>query len=156
VFDEIGAELAADGENLVKKINGVFAFKVKVVKSYNNIVEAKWIVDAKNGKGKVEFDGEAEKVDATFQATDSDMFDLLSGKLNPQRAFLTEVLDIGLILDDLLHGNSRHVGVRAGQGCASQWYSGNPEETTHSWHYESKIFHLFRNGQRTVNNSFLM
>ena len=37
----------------------------------------------------MEFDGEAEKVDATFQATDSDMFDLLSGKLNPQRAFLT-------------------------------------------------------------------
>ena len=55
MFDEIGAELAADGENLVKKINGVFAFKVKMVKNYNNIVEAKWIVDAKNGKGSERF-----------------------------------------------------------------------------------------------------
>ena len=42
--------MAADGENLVKKVNGVFAFKVKADKSKGG-VEGKWIVDAKNDKG---------------------------------------------------------------------------------------------------------
>ena len=83
LFDGIRDELEADGANLVKKVNGVFAFKVKG----DHGGEAKWIVDAKHGKGDVVFDGEAVP-DATLQATDSDMFDLLSGKLNPQIAFL--------------------------------------------------------------------
>lgn len=42
-----------DGANLVKKVKGIFGFKVKD----SNGNEALWIVDAKNGSGKVEFEG---------------------------------------------------------------------------------------------------
>ena len=48
--------------------------------------EATWIVDAKNGKGKVEFNGKA-KPDVTFTTSDADLFDLMRGELNPQKAF---------------------------------------------------------------------
>ena len=83
IFDGISGALDADGEDLVKNVKGIFAFKVKRDKGGG---EATWIVDAKNGKGKVEFGGKA-KPDVTFQASDSDLFDLMSGKLNPQKAF---------------------------------------------------------------------
>ena len=82
IFDGISGALDADGEDLVKNVKGIFAFKVKGDKGG----EATWIVDAKNGKGKVEFNGTA-KPDVTFQMSDSDLFDLMSGKLNPQKAF---------------------------------------------------------------------
>ena len=82
IFDGISAALDADGEDLVKSVKGIFAFKVKGDKGG----EATWIVDAKNGKGNVEFNGKA-KPDVTFQTSDSVLFDLMSGKLNPQKAF---------------------------------------------------------------------
>jgi len=89
IFDGISGALDADGEDLVKNVKGIFAFKVKGDKGG----VATWIVDAKNGKGKVEFDGKA-KPDVTFQASDSDLFDLMSGKLNPQKAFFAGKLKI--------------------------------------------------------------
>ena len=48
---QIEDALKADGETLVNKVKGVFAFKVKDA----NGNEGVWIVDAKNGKGSVEF-----------------------------------------------------------------------------------------------------
>jgi len=90
IFDGISGALDADGEDLVKNVKGIFAFKVKRDKGGG---EATWIVDAKNGKGKVEFGGKA-KPDVTFQASDSDLFDLMSGKLNPQKAFFAGKLKI--------------------------------------------------------------
>jgi sterol carrier protein 2 len=48
--------LKADGEALVNKVKGVFAFKVKDV----NGNEGVWLVDAKNGKGSVQFGGTGE------------------------------------------------------------------------------------------------
>ena len=42
-----------EGEQLVKKIKGIFAFKVK---GQNGKI-ATWIVDVKNGNGKVELNG---------------------------------------------------------------------------------------------------
>ena len=82
IFDGINQALDADGEDLVKNVKGIFAFKVKADKGGVGT----WIVDAKNGRGKVEFNGKA-KPDVTFQASDADLFDLMSGKLNPQKAF---------------------------------------------------------------------
>ena len=84
IFDGISDALDADGEDLVKSVKGIFAFKVKADKGG----VATWIVDAKNGKGKVEFNGKA-KPDVTFQADDSTLFELMSGKLNPQKAFFS-------------------------------------------------------------------
>lgn len=57
IFDKIEAALTADGEALVNKVKGVFAFKVKDA----NGNEGVWIVDAKNGKGSVQFGGNGKK-----------------------------------------------------------------------------------------------
>ncbi|XP_016430332.1 non-specific lipid-transfer protein-like [Sinocyclocheilus rhinocerous] len=53
VFQEISKKLHEDGEQFVKKIRGVFAFKVKDGPGGK---EAIWIVDVKNGKGSVHND----------------------------------------------------------------------------------------------------
>lgn len=53
IFSGIADALAQDGENLVKKVKGVYAFKVKGAGGKIGL----WIVDAKNGSGKVEFEG---------------------------------------------------------------------------------------------------
>ncbi|XP_078115587.1 sterol carrier protein 2b isoform X2 [Sander vitreus] len=62
VFQEINKKLQEEGEQFVKKIGGVFAFKVK---DGPNGQEATWFVDVKNGKGCVHndagiFPGQAE------------------------------------------------------------------------------------------------
>ena len=53
IFDGISEALKNDGANLVKKVKGIFGFKVKDT----NGNEVLWIVDAKNGSGKVEVNG---------------------------------------------------------------------------------------------------
>ena len=53
IFDGIAEALENDGANLVKKVKGIFGFKIKD----GNGKEHLWIVDAKNGSGKVEFNG---------------------------------------------------------------------------------------------------
>ena len=53
IFDSIEEALKNDGANLVKKVKGIFSFKVKDT----NGNEVAWIVDAKNGNGKVEVNG---------------------------------------------------------------------------------------------------
>ena len=52
IFEGIAEALKEDGANLVKKVKGIFGFKVKA-----NGKEVLWIVDAKNGSGKVELNG---------------------------------------------------------------------------------------------------
>ena len=42
-----------DGSNIVKKMNGIFCFRVKD----KDGKEAIWVVDAKNGSGSVSFGG---------------------------------------------------------------------------------------------------
>ena len=53
IFSILEEALKNEGEDLVKKIKGVFAFKVKGQQG-NTIT---WIVDVKNGSGKVELNG---------------------------------------------------------------------------------------------------
>ena len=62
VFDGIDAALKNDGANLVKRVKGVFGFKVKDANG-NEVV---WIVDAKNGNGKVEINGKSNDITSTF------------------------------------------------------------------------------------------
>ncbi|XDV46475.1 hypothetical protein PO909_014364 [Leuciscus waleckii] len=90
VFQEINKKLLEDGEQFVKKIGGVFAFKVK---DGPDGKEAIWIVDVKNGKGSVHNDGE-KKADCTIAMSDSDLLDLMTGKMNPQTAFFQGKLKI--------------------------------------------------------------
>lgn len=50
IFDGIQDALKNDGASLVKKVKGVFGFKIKA----KDGKEVFWLVDAKNGNGKVE------------------------------------------------------------------------------------------------------
>lgn len=81
VFDTIADQLNQDGASYVKKIKGVFCFKVK-----KDGKEGVWVVDVKNGNGSVKF-GSSAKPDVTLSMTDDDLLALMTGKLNPQQAF---------------------------------------------------------------------
>lgn len=90
VFKEIEKHLQEEGEQLVKKVGGVFAFKVKDGPEGQ---EATWVVDVKNGKGTVSNDP-GIKADCTLTASDADLLDLMTGKLNAQMAFFKGKLKI--------------------------------------------------------------
>uniref|UniRef100_A0A3Q2YU65 Sterol carrier protein 2b n=1 Tax=Hippocampus comes TaxID=109280 RepID=A0A3Q2YU65_HIPCM len=80
VFQEINKKLQQEGDAYVKKIGGVFAFKVKDGPGGK---EATWFVDVKNGKGCVHNDTD-KKADCTIAMSDSDLLALMTGKINPQ------------------------------------------------------------------------
>ncbi|KAM9719063.1 sterol carrier protein 2 [Menidia menidia] len=90
VFKEIEKRLQQDGEKLVKKIGGVFAFKVK---DGPNGKETTWVVNVKNGKGSVNTNTD-EKADCTISIGDEDLLQVMTGKLNPQTAFFSGKLKI--------------------------------------------------------------
>ncbi|XP_038151042.1 non-specific lipid-transfer protein-like, partial [Cyprinodon tularosa] len=90
VFKEIENHLKKEGENLVKKVGGVFAFNVK---DGPNGKQATWVVDVKNGKGSVTNDP-GKKADCTLSIGDEDLLALMTGKLNPQTAFFKGQLKI--------------------------------------------------------------
>jgi len=89
VFTEVRNALEADGANLVKKIKGVYCFKVKT----NDGKEGVWVVDVKNGTGSVKFDSK-DKADTTIIMKDDDLVSLMTGKMNPQNAFFQGKLKI--------------------------------------------------------------
>ena len=80
LFKQIKEAVAKDGKTMVKKVKGVYQF---VIKGGNN-----WIVDLKNGEGKVE-QGKAKKANVTITISDADFVALSEGKLNPQQAFMS-------------------------------------------------------------------
>ncbi|KAM9789760.1 sterol carrier protein 2 [Neosynchiropus ocellatus] len=90
VFKEIEKRLEEEGEQLVKKIGGVFAFKVKDGPGGK---EATWVVDVKNGKGSLSNDP-GKKADCTLTMSDEDLLELMTGKLNAQMAFFKGKLKI--------------------------------------------------------------
>ncbi|KAF5893504.1 non-specific lipid-transfer protein-like, partial [Clarias magur] len=80
VFQEIAKKLAEEGDQYVKKIGGVFAFKVRDGPGGK---DATWIVNVRDGKGCVHNDT-SKKVDCTLLMTDSDLLEVMTGKMNPQ------------------------------------------------------------------------
>ncbi|XP_031458555.1 non-specific lipid-transfer protein [Phasianus colchicus] len=90
VFKEIEKKLQEEGEQFVKKIGGVFAFKIKDGPGGK---EATWIVDVKNGKGSVAVNAD-KKADCTITMADTDLLALMTGKMNPQTAFFQGKLKI--------------------------------------------------------------
>uniref|UniRef100_A0A6B2ECI7 Sterol carrier protein 2 n=1 Tax=Phlebotomus kandelakii TaxID=1109342 RepID=A0A6B2ECI7_9DIPT len=82
--------MVEDEENLVEKFRGVYGFKVT---GGPNGQEGYWIIDAKQGKGNVIYNGK-QKCDVTIILNDNDVTDLLAGNLNPQKAFMTGKLKI--------------------------------------------------------------
>ncbi|XP_015666376.1 non-specific lipid-transfer protein [Protobothrops mucrosquamatus] len=90
VFKEIEKKLEEEGEQYVKKIGGIFAFKVKDGPEGK---EATWVVDVKNGKGCVDINTD-KKADCTIVMSDEDLLSLMTGKMNPQTAFFQGKLKI--------------------------------------------------------------
>ncbi|XP_034270986.1 sterol carrier protein 2 [Pantherophis guttatus] len=90
VFKEIEKKLQEEGEEYVKKIGGIFAFKVKDGPEGK---EATWVVDVKNGKGCVDNNTD-KKADCTIAMSDEDLLSLMTGKMNPQTAFFQGKLKI--------------------------------------------------------------
>lgn len=83
LFKTLAIAMEEDEDNLIEKMRGVYGFKVI---NGPGGAEGYWIVDAKVGKGKVEYNGKT-KADVTFTISDTDIVDFITGKLNPQKAF---------------------------------------------------------------------
>ncbi|KAM5248592.1 LOW QUALITY PROTEIN: sterol carrier protein 2-like [Ctenodactylus gundi] len=79
-----------EGEQFVKKIGGIFAFRVKDGPGGK---EATWVVDVKNVKGSV-LPNSDKKADCTITMADLDLLALMTGKTNPQLAFFQGKLKI--------------------------------------------------------------
>lgn len=72
-----------DQDNLIEKVRGTYGFRVT---NGPNGQIGFWIINAKTGKGSVTYNGK-EKPDVTFIIKDEDVVELISGKLQPQKAF---------------------------------------------------------------------
>ncbi|EZA60067.1 Non-specific lipid-transfer protein [Ooceraea biroi] len=83
LFQTLAMAMEEDEEGLIDRVRGIYGFKVI---NGPGGAEGYWIVDAKTGKGKVEYNGKT-KPDVTFTVSDTDVVDFISGKLNPQKAF---------------------------------------------------------------------
>ncbi|KAK9498201.1 hypothetical protein O3M35_004067 [Rhynocoris fuscipes] len=82
LFKILEGAMQDDTDNLIEKVRGIYCFKVK----NSSGQEGMWIINAKTGKGSVQYNGK-DKPDVTFIMNDEDVVDLISGKLNPQKAF---------------------------------------------------------------------
>ncbi|XP_046405628.1 sterol carrier protein 2 [Ischnura elegans] len=83
LFKALENTMKQDKGNLIEKVRGIYAFKVK---NGPGGKEGMWVIDAKTGSGSVTYNGKT-KPDVTFTINDEDIVDLISGKLNPQKAF---------------------------------------------------------------------
>ncbi|XP_031825991.1 sterol carrier protein X-related thiolase [Nomia melanderi] len=83
LFKILEIAMQEDEEDLIDRVRGVFGFKVT---NGPGGAEGFWVVDAKTGKGKVEYYG-STKPEVTITINDADIVDFISGKLNPQKAF---------------------------------------------------------------------
>lgn len=88
IFNFLASVLQKEGDALVKKINGIYGFKVVGPNG-----EGTWIVDCKNGSGSIQFGGTATP-DVVLSINDVDLFELMTGKLNAQKAFFQGKLKI--------------------------------------------------------------
>lgn len=79
----LGLAMQEDKDNLIEKVRGVYGFRV--THGPNGTV-GYWIINAKTGKGSIIYNGR-EKPDVTFIMKDADVVELISGKLQPQKAF---------------------------------------------------------------------
>lgn len=82
-FRMLKIAMEEDPDNLIERFRGVYAFQV--THGPNNAT-GQWIINAKTGRGTVEYNGK-EKPDVTILIKDADAVELLSGKLQPQKAF---------------------------------------------------------------------
>lgn len=86
LFESMIASLESEGPNLVKKIKAIFRFIVDD--------KAYFVLDLKNGNGGMTVGDKDTKVDVTITISDDDFVSIVTGKLNPQSAFMKGKLKI--------------------------------------------------------------
>merc|ERR1719378_160772 len=84
-FLEIEEKLSSEKAALMKKVNGVFCFELS---EGPGGVTGVWYIDAKKTGQIYRGKQDGMKADCTIKMKDSDCIKLLTGKLNPQAAFL--------------------------------------------------------------------
>ncbi|XP_033019637.1 peroxisomal multifunctional enzyme type 2 [Lacerta agilis] len=90
VFGEIGRRIKELGSELVKKVNAIFQWNI----TKDGKTAVQWTIDLKNGSGDV-YQGPARgKADTIFSLSDDDFVDLVLGKINPQKAFISGKLKV--------------------------------------------------------------
>lgn len=72
-----------DKDKLIEKVRGIYGFRVT---HGPNGATGYWVINAKTDKGAITYNGK-EKADVTFVMKDADVVELISGKLQPQKAF---------------------------------------------------------------------
>ncbi|XP_014206721.1 non-specific lipid-transfer protein [Copidosoma floridanum] len=83
LFKALEIAMQEDEDNLIERMRGIYGFKVTDGPGGS---VGYWVIDAKTGKGSIEYNGKV-KPDVVFTISDTDIMDFISGKLNPQKAF---------------------------------------------------------------------
>lgn len=74
-----------EGKPLVSKIAGIY--QIDVLDKKGGSIVKQWTIDLKNGNGTVT-QGPCDKNNALFSVSDEDFYQICTGKLNPQMAFI--------------------------------------------------------------------
>ena len=80
---------AASSEELVKKINATFLFVLT-----KGSEKRAWLLNLKSGKGSATLADESTKAECTISLSDDDFVQLISGKLDAQKAFMAGKLKL--------------------------------------------------------------
>ncbi|XP_078070734.1 peroxisomal multifunctional enzyme type 2 isoform X2 [Mustelus asterias] len=90
VFAEISRRIKNVGMELVKKVNAIFQWDI----TKDGSTAAQWTIDLKNGSGELYKGAARHRADTTFTMSDEDFIQIVSGKLNPQKAFFAGKLKV--------------------------------------------------------------
>ncbi|XP_072537991.1 peroxisomal multifunctional enzyme type 2 [Salminus brasiliensis] len=90
VFAEIGRRIKDLGAELVKKVNAIFGWEI----TKGGKTAAQWTIDLKTGSGALHEGPYTGKADVTFTVSDEDFMEVVTGKLNPQKAFFAGKLKV--------------------------------------------------------------
>jgi NAD(P)-dependent dehydrogenase (short-subunit alcohol dehydrogenase family)/putative sterol carrier protein len=83
VFDGLAAQVGERGAQMVKEIKGTYRFELK--KGGETV---SWLVDLKNGNGAISVVDNKTKADCVLKMSDEDCYDIMTGALNAQNAFM--------------------------------------------------------------------
>jgi len=90
IFEDIAKKIEKEGSTYVKKVNGIICF---VVNKGPEDKTVKWTIDLKNKDGSIEVNSKV-KPQCTLTMNDSDLYDMMTGKINSNSAFFSGKLKI--------------------------------------------------------------
>ncbi|XP_043567448.1 peroxisomal multifunctional enzyme type 2 [Chiloscyllium plagiosum] len=90
VFAEIGSRIKDIGKEMVKKVNAIFQWDI----TKDGKTAVQWTIDLKNGSGELYKGAARHRADTIFTLSDEDFIQVVSGKLNPQKAFFAGKLKV--------------------------------------------------------------